>query len=495
MIYIDGPDDYRERGKTPPLPPEVVGGLSLIVGPDDGAIDNADVRVRWCVTPELTAHLVAEGVENPHVVLITCDMKGRNEWRGVFPLNELMTFARFYNAGTMKLGAYIIDALNDPIERRGKIIKWTKHDYESYNFGVQTEGYFFRTITDDEIYADVRENVVIPDGVFQKDPPAWLDWFVNVWHGKHKNDDGCEFRRRAFIAFTVKWIPMTIWAMIYWVVASLVLLAFAGLGLSSWIINLRPLLNPFDLDSAFTMMDTDEGEWGDLRDSKFVLWWTWREDQGEKKDRDTTITQPFYTFLPFSPTVFFVVLFGATEALTINFHDILEFYDAHVALIAIMLFLGGVALLFDICSTMWAAYLKYTDEKYYNFSHLDIAKGGALITVSTVAFIAIFKSVPSHVFMLICIAIVIVGLLIWLFNGIWLSKIGDNVANMIDRGYIWLYNHLSSPDDYTEMRELLCPKDKENLSTNIHNIPFSNLSWRLRYKNLRSMVCKPRQRR
>ena len=130
---------HEDRGKEPPLPPEIAQGFSLIIGNDDGTIDNADVRVRWCVTPELTKSLIDQGVENPHVLVMTYHPSGNTEWRQIFPLNEVMSFARFYQPGEMKIAAYIMDFPKSPSDLRRKRDTYLRYDEDGYRVHMQME--------------------------------------------------------------------------------------------------------------------------------------------------------------------------------------------------------------------------------------------------------------------------------------------------------------------------------------------------------------------
>jgi len=112
-------------------------GFSLVLGNDDGTIDNADVRVRWCVTPELTKQLEDANVENPHVLLCTYNEAGRHEWRQFFPLNEVISFARFYQAGPMHIAAYIVELSGTPTETKKVKHDYLRHDADAYNYDIQ----------------------------------------------------------------------------------------------------------------------------------------------------------------------------------------------------------------------------------------------------------------------------------------------------------------------------------------------------------------------
>lgn len=473
----EGEKDYKSRG----LPPE--NGFTLIIGPDNGIIDNADVRVRWCITPELTKYLESKDVRNPHVVLATYTPDGKHEWRGVFPLNELMSFARFYKAGKMNITAFIVDLTEDTSTKRGLRLKWTKHDYEGFNHGIQHGGSCYRKVDDGyDILAATEDTAIIPEGVFSKEPPAWLDWFVNVWHGKHKNDDGCEFRRRAMLAFSVKWIFMAVWAVTVMFSSALFVALLYGAGLKVWINNIRAILYPFD-SRLMTMIDPSKGEHGNLRDSSFVFHIKW----GRR------VTQPVLSLLFLTPSVIlsiFLISFSAYE----HGSFILDFYSAHKFVTWFTIIVGGLAVFFEACvAVMNAIAIRLGNDVYRDIDDM-VKEGGMLFGCSLVILFGILL-MPWWGIPLIASIIGILIVAIQLSDAEHKNNILKGYFRFIDGIGEWAYKYFGPKETYGEMRELLCPQDKLNLSTDINKIPTENISWLLRYRNLKSMVCKPRQRR
>lgn len=57
-----------------------------------------------------------------------------------------------------------------------------------------------------------------------------------------------------------------------------------------------------------------------------------------------------------------------------------------------------------------------------------------------------------------------------------------------------LYTIAPANNDYTDIRELLCPRDEENLKPDIHFIPPKQRTVRLWYLDMKNKVCKPMQR-
>ena len=82
--------------------------FELQVGGPEGII-NADVPVRWCITPELVTQMAEDGVVDPHILLVTYHSEVGEMTRQLVPVANLMTYARFYRAGTTKILGWIVD--------------------------------------------------------------------------------------------------------------------------------------------------------------------------------------------------------------------------------------------------------------------------------------------------------------------------------------------------------------------------------------------------
>jgi lysylphosphatidylglycerol synthetase-like protein (DUF2156 family) len=66
---------------------------------------------------------------------------------------------------------------------------------------------------------------------------------------------------------------------------------------------------------------------------------------------------------------------------------------------------------------------------------------------------------------------------------------GDAILDRINN----IYTVAPESNDYTEIRELLCPKDELNLKADVHYIPPKQRTVRLWYLDLKNKVCKPMQ--
>ncbi len=471
-------NDVKDKDRG--LPPE---GLSLIVGPDDGIIDNADVRVRWCITPRLTAYFKQRELENPHILLCAYTPDGRNEWRGIFPINEIIAFARFYNAGDMNLAAFIVDVRDDyPYDKK----MWLVKDYGSYEIQTQYKGRITKSIRDDSnILASTHTTLRIPKNVFAKEPPKWLDWFANLWHGKNKYDDGCEFRRRALIAFGIKWIPMAVWTMLIWTLMTILGALLYGAGLKTWVNKWSYLKNPFNGTAVGSFIDNDYGKYGNLADSTFSLKYKWHQE----------VTQPIFSLLWLTPSVVLSVFviafwFGIHNNLTV----LLAYFQAHTFTAWFVGICFSVHVLYEICIAIGNAIKVFWSKELFDRTIAKQYQDGGLVAITTMVIILLFAQpwwVSITIFSII--AILFLGFAARQYN-LAATTYGKYVAF-----FEWVGNYLDmwfgAPESYDNIQEMLCPDDIDNLSTDIHSLPTKNVSWYLRYRDTKAKMCKPRQRK
>lgn len=463
-------NDYKDYGIN-----GLTTGFELIVGPPDGIIDNADVPVRWCVTPELIAELERLRIKTPHVILGTMTPRGKHEWRTIVPLGDMLAYARFYKAGTMRLFAIIVD-VNAPymkereygeftlvLQRSGKLLKAA-----GYNDGLTA------------VYASAEADVTIPEGVFGKEPTGWIKWFANLWHGKHKAEDQCEFRRRLIIAFGIKWIFVIGWVIVYTISSLAVLLGLITFGLQAWITNWRTAFRPFG-GSWDQMFDAQEGEYGDLRDSRYVVWITW--------NKDPEVKQPLWTLCALSPfaagaiaSAMFFAVYGSSDFWWYEWHRMTTFF---------VLFVATPFIAIDIASGVLYGSMKvlgyYKPEVYEPLPNM-FTVGAVLAFVIFAITTFTFLASPWLVTLVWALGIGGIGLLA--VNNA--PKPTSNFSNIFDRIHTIIFG--KDVNDYTEIRELLCPKDHANLTTDIDMIPKERRTWRLRVSSFKHKVCRPMQR-
>ena len=73
--------------------------FKLIVGENDGTISNADIKVRWCVPPNLMSSLQDKSSKSVFVLLSCITADGVEMSRKLVPISDLSTYVRFTRAG------------------------------------------------------------------------------------------------------------------------------------------------------------------------------------------------------------------------------------------------------------------------------------------------------------------------------------------------------------------------------------------------------------
>ncbi len=174
--------------------------LKLFISQVDGKVQDATVLVRWCINQETVDELKGRKINDPYL-LISSAPKGadrddrRKSFRILAPLDQLMRYVQFRRPGENIISAAIVwgDNLYEYICRDG------------YGYGYK------RSFMEDspryrpqwkELYTAEIE-VVVPDGTFAKEPPAWEKKWVNMFFS-YEAVDQCDFRRRRMFAYFIQ---------------------------------------------------------------------------------------------------------------------------------------------------------------------------------------------------------------------------------------------------------------------------------------------------
>lgn len=445
--------------------------FELIVGDETGEIMNGDVPVRWCVTPELVKKLEDDKIVDPHILLVTATDKGLEMQRQTVPITELMTYVRFTKAGAMKLYGFIIDGACGRKKLHSTYMRKVAGDYGTdilYRYTGEPHDHLPLEYTRTEV------TVEIPAGVFGEEPGPWMKWFVNLWHtSSGKVVDECHYRRRLMIAFSLKWLPVLIWATMLIVarVALSSVLALAGYfkGMKFW-----RAFRPFKWCSVDHILDGIN----DFDDNPFLI----KRKYTYKNGYEQTTTMFF--------TVAFIPLVLVLQTSFVwAFAD--HFVQSMLIITGIILFIG---MGWDIAGLL-VKWLENTEvfEKISKafgnkltatFEYLDVNNrwrylkwlGYGVIATIVVIFSSIFITVG-----LILVPTLVVMILLMVY--------GDAILTRLNNAYTVAPEN----NDYTEIRELLCPKDELNLKPDINFIPPKQRTIRLWYLDLKNKVCKPMQ--
>lgn len=248
----------------------------------DKSVDTGTVKVSWCLSPEGLELLAKRKVYHPKILIsvIPLDLQPENaldvvkEHRYLFNLQDLIGFVPMRYPGKVALFATVvwIDTKYDGARAHRLIEKNSKNEYKyqlmmisgvglSVRKGAGQEFYLLKADSDPENYGykdlltlEARADVIVPDGIFAKEPSAWEKKWVN-WLFKEKACDQCNFRRRRIFAYSLQ-IP--IFVLIYcWRIVGLTFL----LSITSLSISLLPLTRPLEADTA-NIDTSDEDDLG-----------------------------------------------------------------------------------------------------------------------------------------------------------------------------------------------------------------------------------------
>lgn len=217
---------------------------------------NPNLPLRWCVDRETLDELKRKGVKNPQLLLVVAQHPNqggvREIERRLVPLDQAIEWLEFNRPGRYTIYATIVwDARGEQdFKARWLLIRiLSRSRFEREMFGC--DGKFSRTtrsLTREHSLDEGSLDVVVAEEFFAKEPPAWLDWWVNWWFRAmevSKPTNQCSFRRRAILAFTVQPIPVFIWVLLKSLTRLVTALALVSCGMRG--ISFKPVIYPFYL--------------------------------------------------------------------------------------------------------------------------------------------------------------------------------------------------------------------------------------------------------
>jgi hypothetical protein len=459
----------------------------LVVGDEDEngrKIHNADVPVRWCIDAEFGESMKADGLVDPHILLVSVEEKPT--WshpvemqRQLVPVCEAMTYLRFTKAGDMRIYGWIIDGKEGRKELHKNFTSLTRGNYATSVFNRTVmynedgkvnrtyEGYpIYQSHMRDDIpgaYMGTAVDVAIPEDVFAKKPHPFIEWYVNMWHDSPIRD-GCHFRKRAGIAFILKSVPFlvaTLAIMLFKMIVGAGFTIFGFRKVPKWKYLVRPYKYPFS-------MGLDEDHM-DFRRQDFIIWKTHGENGGR---------QAITALIPFTP-VFPVLFIGMIWAGTGGvFADAVIDASKTIILCSLLLFIIDTAIytIFEIkaISESLARLDDYITERGY----------GPYIFLGMVAFLLLLVAMLFYVFPLL-MSLSVLAIVIGYLLGIGAIKFVD---------FLYNFGVLSEEmNDVTQMSDLLCPLDKSSLRADYKHIPKHRRSLRLAFRSFKYRICKPWQ--
>lgn len=450
--------------------------FELQVGDKNQEILNGDIQVRWCITEELIDILNDTGVIDPHILLISAAKGDCSEMsRQLIPLTQLKTFVRCTKAGDVTLHAWIINGSDGRKAINKKFLRKVVGRYDTDMLGYTGEGY----TSGYEVAKYTSLPVVIPAGVFGKEPSPRMKKFANLWHSS-KTVDECNYRQRLIVAFTIKWEAMIVYAIIAMVVRSALALFVAGIGYRKNV-NWSIVLQVFEYDMADIFGDEYGGQ---FIDNDYI-------------PRRTITTgyngtsQYFASFVPLMPTFVAVILL---IVMGVSNHDL--FADDVILTCIILMLMVKITVGCDII-VAFALWCRHTST----WTHIDtmmvriaiqLSRGNGLgwRIVNTIIYTTITILVLVGVYVYFDIlqwTFLTFGTLIGTFLVGWMGLVFFSKLFTIDEKH----------NNINDVKELLC-NDCDTAVLNGENrvVPFPSRQRRIKlfYLETKNKVCKPMQR-
>lgn len=480
------------ENKMPEFEEEILLDFELIIGDAGGVIDNGDVPIRWCVSPDFVKKLEDKGVVDPHVLITSYAPKSiyncedpvyvHEMDRRLVPLAEMMTYLRFTRAGVAKVYGILLDGACGRGELNRKYLRLRNGSYDAV-----VDRY------SDTLYEDIDHSIArtsnlvdIPTNVFGKEPSPWVKWYVNLWHdSRSKVTDECDYRKRKLIAFIFKWelwIPFILTVITYRAL-------FAGtIALAGYFKKVKFLrvFRPYKYPSMeYNIFDSPISV---VDDNIFIF----KRKNLCKIGSDKT---GMLFGLAFSPLIYMVMLglvagvfnpdgigglFTIAGAIVLGIMGVLFTIDLFV------LFIEGMIRL-NIGERMVSRIESIVDWIRARTPNIEIDMGNVFLVIAGIVLLVAVGFAFKYILLflgMVGVATVIIGV----FFAI--------TVVFADKLSIWLDNYFAlkaKDNDYSHLTELLCAKDEDNLRPNYNYIPKKQRTVRLWYHDLKNKVCKPMQ--
>lgn len=175
----------------------------------DTDVNSGTIPISWCTNKGLLKELEKHNVRDPQVVICVApvqDYHVKKEYRKVVSLKDLMAYIEFRVPGGNNIYAFVSLA-----SKRSTQNKYLAKEHGSYSTSILSydgkgwadcEYLVDEDAEEEDKHRDVAP-VVVPKGVFAKEPPAWEKRWVNHLFST-KPEDQCRYRRRRLFAYTVQ---------------------------------------------------------------------------------------------------------------------------------------------------------------------------------------------------------------------------------------------------------------------------------------------------
>jgi len=452
--------------------------FELKIGGAEG-IDNADVPVRWCITPEFVTQMESEGITDPHILLVSYDPDVDRHHslaqmnRVLVPVAELMTYIRFTRPGNMKIFGWIIDG---SVGRKYLHKMFTQKSDNSWRTDViEYDGSPVKDIS--HAYIGASRDVFIPYDVFGSEPNPKLKWFANLWHDEGLQDE-CHFRKRLILAVTLKWFPVALWIVF---ILSFRVLRGIVLSIAGWPQNVvwKYMWKPFDYTTDMSICDNKK------TDETFHFgnqaWWQENRFLVQRKTKHGVHNHIF--FQAFNPLLIIVWAFFGFLSTSLSLPPSMMAAEIVVFVGHATLFIAGILAIIDLLFALFIFICDSSPTINRFLEKLPTQQILAGIIISCVVAMLGFTFYQSGTMAVVGLGAAMLGLGAAAFITNYL------VQNWLTLGYIDpKYN------DPTYIRELLCPKDGMNLEPTYALIPKDQRTVRLWVKKVKNSLCRPMQR-
>ncbi len=195
-----------------------------------------------------------KGVNNPQILLVVVQHfdlgRTREIGRKLVPLGQMMERLEFNRPGRHTIYTTIVwdDSGEGSFKARwllrgnGREFEWKMFEYNDKFSRTRYDIIYKHSLDEGSL------DVAVAEEFFAKEPPVWLNWWVNLWFRAmevSQPTNQCSFRRRAILAFTVQPIPVFIWALLKSLTRLIVAVALVLCGMRS--VSFKPVIHPFKL--------------------------------------------------------------------------------------------------------------------------------------------------------------------------------------------------------------------------------------------------------